>query len=52
MSGLYRCPECGLNYKDKKWAEKCEAWCRDRHSCNIEITTHSEQYNYDEKRNL
>ena len=40
---LYECPECYLKYKDEKWAEKCEAWCRERHSCNLEITAHAEK---------
>lgn len=34
---LYRCGECGFKYVEKEWAEKCEAWCREHHSCNIEI---------------
>ncbi len=34
---LYQCGECGLQYKEKGLAEKCEAWCREHHSCNIEI---------------
>ncbi|KKR09754.1 MAG: hypothetical protein UT37_C0011G0011 [Parcubacteria group bacterium GW2011_GWA2_39_18] len=38
---LYQCPECGLWYNDKEWAEKCEAWCKERKSCNLEITSHS-----------
>ena len=26
---LYQCEECGLlEYSDKEWAEKCEAWCK------------------------
>lgn len=40
---LYRCEECGFHYADKGWAEKCEAWCRERKSCNIEITAHAEE---------
>lgn len=40
---LYRCPECGFHYADKEWAEKCEAWCREHKSCNIEITAHAEE---------
>ena len=40
---LYRCPECGFHYLDKEWAEKCEAWCREHKSCNIEITAHAEE---------
>ncbi len=35
---LYQCEECGFHYEDKKQAEKCEAWCKEHHSCNIEIT--------------
>jgi len=34
---LYQCPECGLHYEEKDWAEKCEAWCKEHHSCNLEI---------------
>lgn len=41
--GLYRCPECGFHYADKEWVEKCEAWCREHHSCNIKITAHAEE---------
>ena len=33
----YICKECNFAYKDKKTAEKCEAWCREHHSCNMEI---------------
>ncbi len=43
---LYQCEECGFHYEDnstllitgKKQAEKCEAWCKEHKSCNIEIT--------------
>jgi protein-tyrosine-phosphatase len=38
---LYECPECHLKYTDKIWAEKCEAWCREHKSCNLEITAHA-----------
>lgn len=38
---LYQCPECGLYYKEKEWAEKCEAWCRKYKSCNLEIIKHA-----------
>ncbi|MBI4160798.1 MAG: hypothetical protein HY506_02725 [Candidatus Yanofskybacteria bacterium] len=37
----FQCPECGLNYKGRGWAEKCENWCREHKSCNIENTRHS-----------
>ena len=36
-----RCPECGLHYEDKKQAEKCETWCKEHHSCSLEITSHA-----------
>ena len=34
---LYQCPECGLYYEEKKWAEQCEAWCKETQSCNLDI---------------
>ena len=36
----YQCNDCKLLYEDKKWAEKCEAWCLANHACNLEITKH------------
>ena len=40
---LYQCEECGFHYESREWAEKCEAWCREHKSCNIEITAHAEE---------
>ncbi|MBI3627677.1 MAG: hypothetical protein HY220_02970 [Candidatus Sungbacteria bacterium] len=37
---LYQCEECGFKYAEKEWAEKCESWCKEHQSCNIEIITH------------
>ena len=37
---LYQCEECGFRYEEKEWAEKCEAWCKENQSCNIEIIAH------------
>ena len=37
----FACEECKLLYRNKNWAEKCEAWCKEHHSCNLEITRHS-----------
>lgn len=45
----YQCSECGLKYADdstslvtgKEWAEKCEAWCKEHKSCNLEIIEHA-----------
>ena len=45
---LYKCPECHLNYKEKEWMNKCEAWCKEHHSCNLEITAHAVE---NEKKN-
>ena len=40
---VYVCEECDFLYEDKEWAEKCEAWCKEYKSCNLEITKHSIQ---------
>lgn len=38
---LYQCEECGLKYEDKKIAEKCQAWCREHKSCNLDLIKHA-----------
>lgn len=38
---LWFCEECGLSYREKGWAEKCEAWCKKHKSCNLEITKYA-----------
>lgn len=38
QKSLYQCNECGFHYEDRAQAEKCEAWCKEHKSCNIEIT--------------
>lgn len=38
---LYKCEECGLLYFDKEIAEKCQAWCSEHKSCNLEIIKHA-----------
>ena len=40
---LYQCQECGFHYEDREWAEKCETWCRENHTCNLEITEYAEE---------
>lgn len=35
------CPECGMQYREHEWAKKCEAWCREHKSCNLEIIKHA-----------
>ena len=37
----YECEECKLVYKRRELAEKCEAWCKENKSCNLEITRHA-----------
>ena len=39
---LYVCEECGFVYQEREWAEKCQDWCREHQSCNLEITQHGE----------
>ncbi len=41
QGAVFRCPECGLRYPNKELARKCEAWCREHQSCNIEIIKHA-----------
>ncbi len=38
---LYECKECNLFYKDPNLAEKCEVWCRENGTCNVEITKYA-----------
>ncbi len=37
---FYLCEACDLAYKEKEWAQKCQEWCEQHHSCNLEITQH------------
>ncbi|MCH8864515.1 MAG: hypothetical protein IIB13_04025 [Chloroflexi bacterium] len=36
----FACEECGYVYEEKEWAEKCQTWCSEKQSCNLEITEH------------
>ena len=38
---LYVCEECGMAYEEKEWAQKCQEWCHEHHSCNLEIMEHA-----------
>ena len=42
-SGFYFCEECNFKYETKDLAEKCEAYCKENHSCSMEITKHAIQ---------
>jgi hypothetical protein len=37
------CEICGLMYKEKIWAEKCENFCSKHHACSLEIASHAVQ---------
>ena len=40
-SKKYECSACGLHYEDENVSKRCEAWCIETKSCNLEITKHS-----------
>jgi hypothetical protein len=42
---LYQCEECGFKYEEREWAEKCQAWCGEHKSCNLEIIEHAVENN-------
>lgn len=42
---LYQCEECRLYYKNREWAERCEIWCKEHHSCNLIITKNAIENN-------
>lgn len=33
----FACSKCGLAYRERIIAEKCEKWCTAHKSCNLEI---------------
>ena len=37
----YQCEICKFYYKDEKWAQKCEEFCKKYKSCSLEITKHA-----------
>jgi len=40
-STFYVCDECGFAYKERELAEKCQLWCQQHQSCNLEITQYA-----------
>jgi len=38
---VYECEECKLRYKNRKYAKKCENWCKKYKSCNLDITKYA-----------
>lgn len=41
---LYECEECGFQYQEREWAQKCQAWCKEHQSCNLEIIEHAQLF--------
>lgn len=37
MKNTYRCPICGLEYTSSELRDKCQSWCGEHHSCNLDI---------------
>jgi uncharacterized membrane protein YvbJ len=37
----YQCEECGHIYETEELANKCEVWCKEHKSCNLEIVKES-----------
>ncbi|MGB9613693.1 MAG: hypothetical protein ACPL4K_05945 [Candidatus Margulisiibacteriota bacterium] len=38
---IFKCRVCGLTYREKEWADKCQEWCSTHDSCNLEVIMHS-----------
>jgi hypothetical protein len=38
---IYQCPECGLHYRDRELATKCEVFCKEHKACSMEIAPHA-----------
>ena len=38
---LYVCEFCGLLYKEKYWAQRCEAYCKEHNACSLDIMQHA-----------
>lgn len=34
---IFECQVCGLHYLDEPTAKKCQAWCNEHQSCNMDI---------------
>jgi len=37
----FRCGECGMYYKTRELAQKCEDFCGKNNACNMEIMKHA-----------
>jgi hypothetical protein len=43
VNDTWQCGQCGMNFQEEKWAVKCEQWCREHKSCNLEIIKYAEK---------
>ncbi|GBD34286.1 hypothetical protein HRbin34_00617 [bacterium HR34] len=41
---LYQCSQCNMRYETEELARKCEEWCAEHKSCNLEIIKNSVDY--------
>lgn len=48
---LYRCEECCLKYESKEIAEKCQVWCREHKSCNLDLIKYAVPDSMDNQKN-
>lgn len=37
----FLCGECGFAYETRELAQKCQDWCREHHSCSLDITKYA-----------
>ncbi|HIG32907.1 MAG TPA: hypothetical protein EYQ09_05680 [Flavobacteriales bacterium] len=37
----YKCTICEMSFEEKDRSDKCQDWCENHHSCNVEIISHS-----------
>ncbi len=37
----YLCEECETVYGEIVWAVRCEVWCMEHRSCNLDINKHA-----------
>ncbi len=43
LGTFFVCDACGFKNVMKEWAVKCEKWCREHNSYNLDITKHAIQ---------
>lgn len=38
---VFVCEDCRMAYPDQETAQKCEDWCKEFKSCNLDIIKHA-----------